>query len=215
MRYISLLLVFVLCCGCTLFNGNPPKRLKNNVDNALEDFTKPSRGYLIVAALIEMNSNFSSLLYDKTKASFENYVYADYGNKIPKRKFKYYVQPERVTRPGEVTYNDVIKTIIERVIILNKLGDVVSTPEDANFIVITYLNESFERRYGENSSNIEISILDIDNRPVMYTKVTSMSKSDENFFYFPTKTAKSVKYLTVKGLGYLLDKSFSKLFQEG
>jgi len=79
------------------------------------------------------------------------------------------------------------------VIILNKLGDVVSTPEDANFIVITYLNESFERRYGVNSSNIEISILDVDNKPVMYTKVTSLSKSDENFFYFPTKTAKSVK----------------------
>jgi len=85
MRYISLLLVLILCCGCTIFNDNPPKRLKKNVDNALEDFTKPSRGYLIVAALIEMNSNFSSLLYDKTKASFEDYVYADYGNKIPKR----------------------------------------------------------------------------------------------------------------------------------
>jgi len=62
-----------------------PKDLKRTWITLWKTLQSLSRGYLIVAALIEMNSNFSSLLYDKTKASFEDYVYADYGNKIPKR----------------------------------------------------------------------------------------------------------------------------------
>lgn len=212
MRYMLLLLTFfMLNCSIT---GKPVDNAKTIAKNSI-NVLNPSYGYILTAALVEMNSNFSSLIFDKTDAKYKNYVYADYGNHLIYDNFKYYVMPEKITRLGEISYDENIKRIIERVIIVNKLGVIVDKPEKADFIVLTKLSESYEKLYGENSSDIEISILAKDNRPIMWTKVTAVSSSDENFFYFPSKTAKPVKYLTIKGLGYLLENSFSKIFMEG
>lgn len=209
MRYLVVILtVFLINCSVT---GNPVKNAKTVVENTV-NLLNPSYGYTLTAALMEMNSNFSSLLFDKTDAKFKNYVYADYGHHLTYDKFKYFVMPEKINRLGEISYADNLKTIIERVIIVNKFGEIVDNPEKANFIILTSLTESYEKIFGENKSDIEISILSKDNKPIMWTRVTAVSKSDENFFYFPSKTAKSVKYLTAKGLTYLLENSFSKIF---
>lgn len=214
MRYIAVILsVFLL--NCSVIPGNPYKKIDKTASSLLEPITKPSQGFIVTAALIEMNSNFSSLIYDKTDASYKDYVYSDYGNKIRYDKFKYYILPEKITRSGEISYNETVKTIIERVIMLNNVGNIVDDPKKADFIVITSIVESFEKKFGENNVDIEISMLDKSNKPIMFTRVKAVSRSDENFFYFPGKSAKSVKYLTVKGMDYLMNKSFSKFFLEG
>lgn len=214
MRYIALILAIFLL-NCSAIPSNPYKKLDSAASSLLEPITKPSQGFIITAALIELNSNFSSLIYDKTDASYKDYVYSDYGNHLLYDKFKYYILPEKITKSGEISYNETVKTIIERVIIVNKVGEVVHDPKKADFIIFTSVSESFEKKFGENSVDMEISILDKSNKPIMFTKVKAISRSDENFFYFPAKSAKSVKYLTVKGLEYLMNKSFSKLFLEG
>lgn len=214
MRYIAAILVIFLL-NCSVIPSNPYKKLDDTASALLEPIRKPSQGFIITAALIDINSNFSSLIYDKTDASYKDYVYSDYSNHLRYDKFKYYILPEKVTKSGEISYNETLKTIIERVIIVNKLGEIVDDPKKADFIVITSVFESFEKKFGENSVDMEISMLDKSNKPIMFTRVKTVSRSDDNFFYFPSKSAKSVKYLTVKGLEYLINKSFSKLFLEG
>jgi len=212
MRYLVVICtVFLLNCSVT---GNPVKNVKTVAGNTL-NVLNPSYGYVLMAALVEINSNFSSLIFDKTEVKFKNYVYANYDDILKYVGFKYYVMPEKISKLGEITYSEDVKTILERIIIVNDFGMVVNNPKDADYIILTSLNESYEKFFGENSSNIEITVLSKDNKPIMWTKVTAVSKSDENFFYFPSKQAKSVKYVTAKGLAYLLEKSFSKLFVEG
>ncbi|MCX8084652.1 MAG: hypothetical protein N3C60_07030 [Calditerrivibrio sp.] len=213
MRYIIILMT-VFLWNCSIV-GNPVKNATTITENTVNVLTNTSQGFLLMTALVELNSNFSSLIFDKTDVKYKNYVYADYGNHLTYDKFRYYVMPEKMTKLGEVTYSENIKTILERVIIANRLGEIVQKPEKADFIILVSLVESYEKLFGENSSDIEMTILSKDNRPIMWTKVTAVSKSDENFFYYPSKSAKSVKYLTVKGLNYLLEKSFTKIFLEG
>lgn len=217
MRCLLLVLILAIV-GCSAFPEKPISSIDKGVGNTVSLLTQPSKGFLIVAPLIEMNSNFSSLLYDKTDADFRNYKLATYGYKLRNlsdKSFKYYVLPEKILKQNEVLYNDTVKIMLERIIIANKLGEIVNDYKKADFIIMTSFVESYEKVFGENSVDIEISVVDKDNRPIMFTRVTSVSKSDANFFYFPTKAAKPVKYLTVKGLEYLMNKSFGKVFLEG
>jgi|Wag4MinimDraft_11_1082651.scaffolds.fasta_scaffold00037_19 hypothetical protein len=200
----KILLTFILFTFLTGCSG---------VQTTLEDtydLLDSSTGFVYFAALVEVNSNFSSLLYDKTKADYKNYT-AKYYEKLPIGK-KYFVMTAKIIGIDKTVYTNEYTEAMKNFIRLNKLGTITDSPEKADIIVVTNIENSFNRNYGENFSKVSITFFKPDNTIVFYTKVKSVSRSDRNFFYHPTKKARPVEYLAVKGFERLINKSFEKLY---
>lgn len=174
------------------------------------DLMDASTGFIYFAALVETNSNFSSLLYDKTKADYKHYI-AKYYEKLPLGK-SYFIMPAKVASVDKTIYSPEYKRAMENFIKLNKLGSITDSPDKADIIVTINIENSFNRNYGENFSNVSITFFKPDDIAVFYTKVTCVSTSDKNFFYYPSKNARPVGYLAIKGFEKLLNKSFEDLF---
>ncbi len=169
-------------------------------------------GFIYMAALIEMNSNFSSLLYDKTKAFKDGEYMAKYDNISPTSNI--FVLPVKIETPNDFHYDDSMQLVLKNYIKVNKFGNITENENAANFHLVTKVKESFQNNYGKNTSYIEITLVDSNNRPYFFTNVKMASESDENFFYFPRKEAKPVTYLTIKGFEYILKETLYKAFKE-
>lgn len=211
MRKTLLLLVLLLitAVGCT--TGTTSYHASKSL-SSMTRYANGATGILYLAALVETQSNFSSLLFDKTEAKKSQAYEMGYA-KLGKDAI-FHVLPVKVTTPSKIHYDKGTQTILKNYIALNKFGNVTRNSTENDFFVVTHINESLESRFGENSSTIEITIIDRENMPYFHTQVTMISQSDKNFWYYPTKDAKPVSYLTMKGVNYLLTSSLMKAFQE-
>lgn len=178
--------------------------------NEVADVLKPSAGIWYVAILTEMNSNFSSLIYDKTRAKFSDYKFTK--SAFIKTGKNFFIIPP-IDRMGD--YDISYKNLMENIISLNKLGTISNSAEDADYILVLKIDDNVSKYFGKNFTYVEISIFDANKNLVTFSSVNVYSKSDENFFYFPSKPAKPVSYLKVKGLEYVIKKSFPKVFVKG
>ena len=196
MKRILILLSVFLLTACTSFDQtalvyNPVKGIES--------------GAWQMALLVEMNTNFSSLLYDKTRAKFENFSVHPY-QMLPKGA-EYFVLPVIYTDSyGNKSYDKTYPYMIANYLRLNNYGKVTDELASANYVIMVDVMESPEKSFGTNTSNIALTIMEKDETPVLYVNAFVTSKSDKNFYYWPSKTARPVKYLTLKG--------FEKIFEE-
>lgn len=196
----ALLLSFLVLNACT--------SLESAIDS-VEPFST-STGYIYFASLVEINSNFSSLLYDKTKAEYDDYK-AKYFAKIPLGG-KYYVIPAKIESNREYTYSAEFTRAMKNFIRFNSIGKIVKSPDKADYIVSINIKNSITKNFGTNYSKVKIIYFTKDDTPIFYTRVKSVSEYDSNFFNHPSKKAKPVDYLAVKGFERLLNKSFEDLY---
>lgn len=201
-KLFHLIIVFILIIsiyGCSA--------LKTNVSDAGNLIFSADTGVIFMAALIEMNANFSSLIYDKTEAKYKDYSFVT--NKMIELKKRFFVIPPK-NYLGE--YDSEMKALMENIIVLNKLGEIVKDAELADYVMVLNFHESVSKYFGENFVREEITIFDKNSNIVSNMRVTVLSKSDSNFFYFPSKGARPIPYLKIKGLEYLISKTFPKVF---
>lgn len=178
--------------------------------NDVADLLDPSAGLWYIAILTEMNSNFSSLIYDKTRVKFSDYRFTKSASiKVGKN---FFIIPP-VDRMGN--YDIGYKHLMENVITLNKLGTISNSVEDADYILVLKIDDNVSKYFGKNFTYVEISIFDANQNLVNFASVNVSSKSDKNFFYFPSKPAKPVSLLKLKGLEYVIKNSFPKIFVKG
>ena len=195
--YSSLFFLSFLLYGCTT-----PKTFKNT-HNLL---FKESSGFLYLAILVEANSNFSSLIYDKTSPDFDVTMLPP-TKKISLDK-KFYVVPP--LHEGE--YDESIKNLIEKILFYNKLGVAVKNVSEADYIMVVKTDEPITKLLGTNRTKISFEIVNKDYTTVAFASVEVTSSSDKNFFYFPAKNPKPVSYLKAKGLEHLIEKTFPSIF---
>lgn len=158
-----------------------------------------------MALIVEATTNFSSLLYDKTEAKFDSFTVHSF--QVLPQGASYYIMPAICTNEKGKSYDDAYINIMASYLRLNAYGKKAATPEEADYIIVIEIAESPEKFHGVNSSTVSVSIFEPDENPVFYVKAAVQSKSDSNFYYYPSKGARPVKYLTLKG--------FEKIFHEG
>ncbi len=198
--YLILLTVIVFSVSCYVEQSSVTK------------YFSQSTGFVYMATLIEMNSDFSSLLYDKTKARKEHFYASIYDN--ISNNANIFILPVKIENVNGFHYDNSMQTVLKNYIRINKFARITENPETANFHLITKVKESFENVFGQNYSYVEITITDSNNKPYFFTNIKMTSKSDNNFFYFPRKEAKPVSYLTIKSFEYILKKSLYRAFKE-
>ena len=163
-RLITIISLLALVSGCNSIGGAVA------VVNPL-NFT--TTGFYPLLIIGELETNLSSLVIDKTRATVADFNVNPF-EVLPEKSLVY------------VITNDISK---------------------ADFILMTTIAESPERRTGTNSSVISISIMEQDERAVFHSNVVVNSKSDKNFYYYPSKAARPVQELTLLG--------FEELFKSG
>ncbi|BAI81601.1 conserved hypothetical protein [Deferribacter desulfuricans SSM1] len=206
MRKIFPFIIILVFLGCS-YKSTTIESLSKNVRKPM------SNGYLYLAALIEAKTNFSSLLYDKTKVKI---VYsAEHSlNKIYNNK-KVYIMPFKKLVGQKVVYDETLKSVIKNYIIFNRFALVTEDINEADYVVFANLKSSLDKSFGENFSQITISVYDKNENIVFYSVVKGISVSDDNFWYYPTKSAKPTSYISLKTMEYLLKKQFPKAFERG
>jgi hypothetical protein len=174
----------------------------DGVGGAVNKFFKPSTGYLLLLAVLEINTNMSSLIIDKTKEKVVGYQ-SHVAKKIEPGKFLYVIPP-KITNGETYVFDEEMGRAIRNFLAIGKYGIPVTRFQDAEYIVVTNIDESLSKRYGTNYSEVNLSIVDKMDIPVYAASVRVESKSDRNFWYYPTKEARPVQQLTVKGLGKIM-----------
>ncbi|MDR0454853.1 MAG: hypothetical protein LBH05_08585 [Deferribacteraceae bacterium] len=170
-----------------------------------------STGAWQVAALVELNANFSSLLYDKTDAKFEKFTVRPF--QILPENCAFYIMPVIYTDPYSAKrFDETYSRIIASYFKLNNYGYTVDSPDEADYVIVLDITESPQMFHGKNSSLIELTIMEPDETPVFFTKTFVSSKSDKNFYYQPSKSARPVKYLTLKGFERILYEALPQAF---
>lgn len=206
-KIFPLLLVLMVMTGCTAKVAVP------DVPRALGVAKIVESGVIQVALLLEMNSNFSSLLYDKTEADIKDFQVRPY--RVLPEKSSFFVMPVAQNGVEGKSYNKELSTMIANYIRINNFGRVVQDIEEADFIVMAQVDESVQRNFGTNWSRLNVTIMEKDETPVFFAYLRSESRSDRNFFYFPTKEARPVGYLTLKGFEEMFTKALPRAFREG
>ena len=196
------LLSFLICVSCTTMSD-------------LEMVYNPVIGFKTgawqIAMLVEMNTNFSSLLYDKTEAKFESFAVRPVT--VLPENCSYYIMPVIYTDPyGTKRYDDTYSRMIASYLRLNNFGYAAETLEKADYIVVVDVIESPQKSNGKNSSAIALTIMEPDETPVFFTKAFVTSRSDGNFYYQPSKSARPVKYLTLKGFERIFHEALPQAF---
>lgn len=195
-RLITLLCLLLIVSGCSTVGGAVA------VINPL-NFTNTAFYPLLIIG--ELETNLSSLVIDKTKAHVEDFSVNPF--EVLPEKSLIYVMPEIITKSYEKTYDTYYANLIKRYIQLNNYAVITNDIEKADFILMTNVAESPERRRGTNYSAVSISIMEQNERPVFYSMIKVKSSSDENFYYYPSKAARPVHELTLLG--------FEEIFQSG
>lgn len=172
------------------------------IGESAEILLKPTAGYTYMLLAIELNSNFSSLLIDKTKEKIVGYQ-SQVAKKLTPGSF-FFVIPPKVTDGETYFYDDDMGRMIRNYLTVGKYGIPVSNPDDAEYIIVTNIRESLSKSYGLNYSEIALSIVDKLDIPAYVATIRVESKSDRNFWYYATKKAKPVKALTMKGMAHIM-----------
>ncbi|MGA1863328.1 hypothetical protein OWM07_10645 [Deferribacter thermophilus] len=206
MRKIFPCLVIIFLLGCS-YHSTTVKNFSKAIRTPLDN------GYLYLAALIEAKTNFSSLLYDKTKVKIVED--SAYSSRIISKNKKIYIMPLKKQLGDKITYDETIQTAIKNYITMNKFSLITNNLNEADYIAFTFVKGSLTKNVGENFSEINLTIFDKKENVVFYSKVKGVSKSDENFWYYPTKSAKPTSYITLKTLEFLFKKQLPKAFERG
>ncbi len=162
-------------------------------------------GFYPLLIIGELETNLSSLIVDKTRATVVKFDVNPF--EVLPEKSLVYVMPTIVTKSYQKSYDTYYSSLVSRYLQMNNFAVVTDDIAKADFILMTTIAESPERRMGENSSVISISIMEQDERAVFYSNVVVRSRSDKNFYYYPSKAAKPVTELTLLG--------FEEIFQSG
>jgi hypothetical protein len=177
----------------------------SDLEMVVNPITGIESGAWQMALIVEAQTNFSSLLYDKTEADFESFtVHAI--QVLPQDCF-YYIMPTIYKGRDGKRYDESYSDIMASYLRLNGYGRPTATIDEADYIIMIEVAESAENYFGSNTSVISVTIMEQNESPVFYARAAVKSESDRNFHYYPTKGAKPVKYLTLKG--------FEKIFHEG
>ncbi|MGA1847558.1 hypothetical protein [Deferribacter abyssi] len=205
MRKILPLIMVIVIFGCS-YKSTTMKDFSNAI-------RKPAIGYIYIAALIEANTNFSSLLYDKTKVKF------DYNKPIIIKKIspenRVFIAPVKKEYGGELTYDETTRNALKNYIAMNKFAQIAVDEKNADFILIARVTDSLQLMTGRNFSKLDVTIFDKEKNIVYFSKVSGYSVSDENFWYFPSKSAKPVSYISLKTLEYIFKNQLKKAFVRG
>ncbi len=195
-RLISIISLMVLINGCTTIGGGL------TMINPLELTTTGFYPLLIIG---ELEANLSSLVIDKTKAKVADFKVSPF--EVLPEKSLIYVMPTAVTKHYHKEYDTYYSSLIGRYLQMNNFAIVTSDIEKADFVLITTISETPDRTIGTNASVISMSIMEKDERPVFHSNIIVTSKSDKNFSYRPTRTARPVTELTLLG--------FEEIFKDG
>ena len=186
-----------------------PKRLDGVVDSkvyaakkAAGDILTPMNGFILTFLAIEMNTNISSLVIDKTEEKVVGYNSSVMTKMTPGSYFL--VLPPRVSNGESFHYDNDMGRMIRNYLAVGKYGIPVSNVSEAEYIVVTNVRESLSKSYGVNYSEVSFSIHNKLDIPVYASAVRVESKSDRNFWYHATKKARPVSKLTVKGITHIL-----------
>ncbi len=195
-RLITIISLIALISGCNSVGGAVA------VINPL-NFT--TTGFYPLLIIGELETNLSSLVIDKTRATVTDFNVNPF--EVLPEKSLVYVMPAIITKSYQKTYDTYYSSLISRYLQMNNFAVITNDISKADFILMTTIAESPERRTGTNSSVISISIMEQDERAVFHSNVVVNSKSDKNFYYYPSKAARPVQELTLLG--------FEELFKSG
>jgi hypothetical protein len=196
-------IVFFITIGC----ANPAGNL-SMVYNPIHGIES---GFWPMLLLVEMNTNFSSLIYDKTEARFETFAVRAF-QMLPDNS-KYYIMPViYMDAHNNKRYDYTFSRIIGSYLKFNGYGVAVSSLEDADYVIVVDVVESPELNFGKNTSSIGLTIMDIDETPVFFVSTIVSSRSDRNFYYRPSRWARPVKYLTLKGFERIFVEALPQAF---
>ena len=195
-RLITIISLIALVSGCNSVGGAVA------VINPL-NFT--TTGFYPLLIIGELETNLSSLVIDKTRATVADFNVNPF--EVLPEKSLIYVMPAIVTKSYQKTDDNYYSSLISRYLQMNNFAVITNDISKADFILMATIAESPERRTGTNSSVISISIMEQNERAVFYSNVVVNSKSDKNFYYYPSKAARPVQELTLLG--------FEELFKSG
>ena len=165
-----------------------------------------NNGYLLVFAAMEANTNFSSLLIDKTKEKIDAYEVTQITPLTPGRFV--YVMPVKITSSdGKYRYDEEITRMIRNYMTIGKYAIPVDNIASAEYVTVININESIEKRHGTNTSTVAFSIMNKMDYPMFAATVRVKSSSDRNFWYHSERDARPVKQLTMQGLSYIMAES--------
>lgn len=195
-QLITIISILALVSGCNSVGGAVA------VINPL-NFT--TTGFYPLLIIGELETNLSSLVIDKTRATVADFNVNPF--EVLPEKSLIFVMPAIITKSYQKTYDTYYSSLVSRYLQMNNFAVITNDISKADFILMTNIAESPERRTGTNSSVISISIMEQDERAVFYSNVVVNSKSDKNFYYYPSKAARPVQELTLLG--------FEELFKAG
>jgi len=214
----ALMMIALLSTGCVAKDGIKqvmPDQIGSFVEESAsvvgeagKELLKPKYGFLYALIAIELNTNASSLFIDKTKEKIVTYQ-SSVAKKLTPGSF-FFVIPPRVSNGETHEYDEDMGRRIRNYLTLAKYGVPVSSPNDAEYIVVTNIRESLSKTYGTNYSEIALSIVDKFDIPAYTAFVRVESKSDRNFWYYATKSAKPVDRLTMKGMTHIMAEGMPK-----
>ncbi|MDR2104347.1 MAG: hypothetical protein LBP51_01185 [Deferribacteraceae bacterium] len=195
-RVISAAAVFAFLTACT--KGSDLEMVYNPVKGF-------STGFWQVAVLVDAETNFSSLLYDKTEAAFTTFNFHTF-QQLPAESTYFIVPTAHIDHNGKKSYDKSYTRLLASYLKMNRFGKVTEALDEADYIIMVDVEESNRSLIGTNTSSINITILDPDEEPFFFAQADIKSSSDANFYYRPSKYAREVKYLTLKG--------FERIFKE-
>lgn len=194
-------LLFLVITGCTTLGGAV------DIINPLK-FTQTGFYPLLIVA--ELETNLSSIVIDKTKAKVKNFKASPF--LVLPENSSIYVMPAVLVRNREIIYDDYYSRMVANYLDMNNFAATVSDVANADYVLRLDIDESPERRIGENFSKIKITIMEKNESPVFYASIDIISKSDRNFYYYPSKAARPVKELTLYGMEEMFQKGLPPAF---
>lgn len=194
-------LLFIIVTGCTTVGGAV------DMINPLKFFQTGVYPLIIVS---ELETNLSSIVIDKTKARIKDFKSVPY--EILPENSSIYVMPAVITKNRDKTYDDYYSRMVANYLKMNRYATIVTDPEKADYILRIDIDESYERRIGENFSKIRMTIMEKNETTVFYSSIDIISKSDRNFYYYPSKSARPVQELTLYGFEEIFQTALPQAF---
>ena len=186
--------------------GNVADETTVVASDAVNQLFTLSTGFLYAIAAVEINTNASSLIIDKTKEKVADYN-ANTVKTLEPGRFLFVVPPRITASDGSYTFDENMHKLIRNYMAVGKYAIPVDDIKQADYIAVITIKESFVKRYGTNYSVVNFSIMDKFDLPVFASSVRIESSSDKNFWYYSQKDARPVKSLTMKGLSYIMTKA--------
>lgn len=202
MKKLILALSFLfLLQGCTSATGALA------IINPIQPFNSMFYPLLIIG---ELETNLSSLVIDKTKVKVVKFNTNPF-EVLPERSL-IYVMPAIIHKNNTKEYDEYYGNMFKNYILMNNFAIVTDDVNKADFVLVANITESPERTMGSNFSNVSVSIMDINEKPVFISSIQTKSSSDRNFYYHPSKSARPVKELTLVGLENIFKSGLPQAF---